>query len=177
LGDTEPYQTFRNFPDLLGGQGAGPFGATRSSHPACPSLIQRGKQLTLRQGGESFVDIHGPDSIRSATYLSTRPISRPVYGLRSAKNNAKQTYDTKSSMASKNRAAVELGRRGGKARARKLTPEQRTEAARKAVAARWAKQRELVSSLSKGTKELLRAVKAREAAQGRGEKPRREKAR
>jgi hypothetical protein len=44
-------------------------------------------------------------------------------------------------MTPKNSAAVELGRRGGKARARKLTPEERREAARKAVEARWAKQR------------------------------------
>lgn len=43
----------------------------------------------------------------------------------------------------KNPAAVELGRRGGlkggRARAEKLTPEQRREIARKAAAARWAK--------------------------------------
>jgi len=43
----------------------------------------------------------------------------------------------------KNPAAVELGRRGGlkggKARAAKLTPEQRQEAARRAAQARWAK--------------------------------------
>jgi hypothetical protein len=43
----------------------------------------------------------------------------------------------------KNRAAVALGRKGGKkggpARAAKLTPEQRSESARKAVQARWAK--------------------------------------
>lgn len=43
----------------------------------------------------------------------------------------------------KNSAAVELGRRGGlkggKARAAKLTPEQRSEIARKAAAARWGK--------------------------------------
>jgi hypothetical protein len=41
----------------------------------------------------------------------------------------------------KDPAAVALGRRGGlkggKARAEKLTPEQRSEAARKAAAARW----------------------------------------
>jgi hypothetical protein len=40
-------------------------------------------------------------------------------------------------------AAVALGRRGGlkggKARAKKLTPEQRSESARKAAAARWRK--------------------------------------
>lgn len=43
----------------------------------------------------------------------------------------------------KNPAAVELGRlgglKGGKARAEKLTPEQRSEIARNAVKARWAK--------------------------------------
>jgi hypothetical protein len=43
----------------------------------------------------------------------------------------------------KDPAAVALGRRGGlkggKARAAKLTPEQRSEAARKAAAARWQK--------------------------------------
>jgi hypothetical protein len=43
----------------------------------------------------------------------------------------------------KNAAAVELGRagglKGGKARAAKMTPKQRSEAARKAALARWAK--------------------------------------
>jgi hypothetical protein len=46
----------------------------------------------------------------------------------------------------KNPAAVALGRRGGKkggpARAAKLTPRQRSESARKAVEARWAKAKE-----------------------------------
>ncbi len=37
----------------------------------------------------------------------------------------------------KNKAAVELGRKGGKARAEKLTPEQRAKIARKAAKARW----------------------------------------
>jgi hypothetical protein len=35
--------------------------------------------------------------------------------------------------------AVALGRKGGKARLQKLTPEQRSEIARRAVLARWAK--------------------------------------
>jgi len=35
--------------------------------------------------------------------------------------------------------AVALGRKGGKARLQKMTPEQRSELARKAVSARWAK--------------------------------------
>ncbi len=37
----------------------------------------------------------------------------------------------------KNKAAVELGRKGGKARAAKMTPERRAEIARKAAAKRW----------------------------------------
>jgi hypothetical protein len=37
----------------------------------------------------------------------------------------------------KNRAAVELGRRGAKARLKKLTPEKRSEVARTAAMARW----------------------------------------
>lgn len=37
--------------------------------------------------------------------------------------------------------AVALGRRGGKARLQKMTPEKRREVARKAIAARWAKAR------------------------------------
>lgn len=39
----------------------------------------------------------------------------------------------------KNPAAVALGRRGAKVRMKKLTPEQRSEIARRAVQARWAK--------------------------------------
>lgn len=45
----------------------------------------------------------------------------------------------------KNAAAVELGRRGGlrggKARAESMTPEERSAAAKKAIAARWGKNR------------------------------------
>ena len=37
----------------------------------------------------------------------------------------------------KNKAAVELGRKGGKARAKKLTPEQRSGIARAAAKSRW----------------------------------------
>jgi hypothetical protein len=49
-------------------------------------------------------------------------------------------------MAEKNPAAVALGKlggaKGGKARAEKLTPEQRSEIARKAAKARWDKKRQ-----------------------------------
>jgi hypothetical protein len=39
----------------------------------------------------------------------------------------------------KDQAAAALGRKGGKARAEKMTPAQRAEAARKAAAKRWGK--------------------------------------
>ena len=39
----------------------------------------------------------------------------------------------------KNKAAVELGRKGGKARAEKMSPERRSEIAKKAAATRWRK--------------------------------------
>jgi hypothetical protein len=41
----------------------------------------------------------------------------------------------------KNQAAVELGRRGGLARKRKLTPEQLSAIGKRAAAARWKKSR------------------------------------
>lgn len=39
----------------------------------------------------------------------------------------------------KNAAAVELGKKGGRARAESMTPEKRAEIARKAAAKRWGK--------------------------------------
>ncbi len=42
----------------------------------------------------------------------------------------------------KDKAAVELGRKGGKARAKKMTPERRREIARNAARARWRRHRE-----------------------------------
>ena len=55
----------------------------------------------------------------------------------------------------KNKAAQELGRlgglKGGKARAEKLTSEQKSEIARKAANARWAKKRQQEESESEET--------------------------
>ena len=49
-------------------------------------------------------------------------------------------------MTEKNKAAQELGRlgglKGGKERARRMTPKERSESARKAAKARWAKKRQ-----------------------------------
>ncbi len=41
----------------------------------------------------------------------------------------------------KNKAAQELGRKGGRARAEKISPERRREIAKKAAQARWSKDR------------------------------------
>lgn len=53
-----------------------------------------------------------------------------------------EAAEPKEQQPEKNPAAVELGRlgglKGGKARAKKLTPEQRSEIAKRAAAARWA---------------------------------------
>jgi hypothetical protein len=82
-----------------------------------------------------------------------------------------EARDKNALMTPKNSAAVELGRRGGEARARKLTPEERREAARKAVEARWAKHRKLAAEISEGTSNLLRIAKAndRKAAKARSD--------
>lgn len=48
----------------------------------------------------------------------------------------------KKAVGNKNPDAVSLGSRGGKARARNLTPEQRREIASKAAKARWSKTNE-----------------------------------
>jgi hypothetical protein len=45
-----------------------------------------------------------------------------------------------------------LGKKGGKARAKNLTRQQRTDAARRAAEARWAKTRKLVDQVTEGAK-------------------------
>lgn len=59
--------------------------------------------------------------------------------------------------------ASQFARKGGKARAKKLTPEQRTESARKAVEARWEKQRKLAKEIKEGSAALLRKAQAAQA--------------
>jgi hypothetical protein len=48
-------------------------------------------------------------------------------------------HDKNAVMAKKNQAAVELGRKGGKATAENMTPEERIEKMRRAAQARWSK--------------------------------------
>jgi hypothetical protein len=68
---------------------------------------------------------------------------------------------------------AKFGKQGGKARARKLTPEQRSEAARNAVQARWAKMDKLMKEITTGTKELLRVAEKKEKQLAGKNKPRR----
>jgi len=51
-----------------------------------------------------------------------------------------------SAMKRKNQAAAALGRKGGKARAKNLTPEELSEQGRKAVMARWNKRKKKLDS-------------------------------
>jgi len=62
-------------------------------------------------------------------------------------------------MSPKNAAAVSLGRKGGQARAKNLTPEQRSEASRKAVEARWAKTQKSLDELVEKNERWLKAHK------------------
>lgn len=76
-------------------------------------------------------------------------------------------------MSPKNPAAVALGRRGGRARVRNQTPEQRRESARNAAVARWAREkaelREVTAEILEGTKRLEAKIAARTKA--KKEKP------
>ena len=65
-----------------------------------------------------------------------------------------------------------LGKKGGKARAQNMTREERAEAARKAVQARWKKQDErlqtVVDEITVGTKALIRRQKRQAKTKKRG---------
>ena len=52
------------------------------------------------------------------------------------------------------RLVAEMGRKGGKASAAALTPEQRSERARRAVTARWSKRAESASGAREGKAKL-----------------------
>ena len=64
-------------------------------------------------------------------------IGNAVKVMRIATGEEEEEYE----VDGKNKAAVELGRKGGKARAAKMTPEQRRKIAKRAAEVRWAKDR------------------------------------
>jgi hypothetical protein len=57
---------------------------------------------------------------------------------------------------------AKFGKQGGKARAKNMTPEERSEAARKAVAARWAKTDKALAELEKRSIETAAKIEALE---------------
>ena len=60
-------------------------------------------------------------------------VANAVKVMRIATGEEEEEFDDEG----KNKAAVELGKKGGKARAKKMTAEQRSEIARKAATRRW----------------------------------------
>ena len=90
---------------------------------------------------------------------SVKNYSRSIFKhFRTASHGSGELRDKNDIVTRKNQAAVELGRRGGKARVENQTPQERSDSARRAALARWAKQKaeltELVSDISERTKEL-----------------------
>jgi hypothetical protein len=57
---------------------------------------------------------------------------------------------------------AKFGKEGGKTRAKNMSPEQRSEAARKAVAARWAKTDRTLARMEKTSVQLAQKAKALE---------------
>jgi hypothetical protein len=89
---------------------------------------------------EFFLGRHAHNFIRDATYCKKNYIFHGFNRLRGATyKGCRKSMRQWGSMPPKNAAAVALGRKGGHARAKKLTAEQRSESARKAVQARWQK--------------------------------------
>lgn len=68
-------------------------------------------------------------------------VSNAVKIARIAVGEEEEEFDTPDGKA-KDPAAVSMGKRGGKARAEKMSPERRREIAREAAAARWRAKRD-----------------------------------
>jgi hypothetical protein len=62
-------------------------------------------------------------------------IGNAVRVMEIATGQREEEFDTANE--GKDKAAAELGRKGGKARAKKMTPERRAEIAKRAAASRW----------------------------------------
>lgn len=64
-------------------------------------------------------------------------IANAVTVMRIATGEEPEEYDTPEKSSRKDPAAVSMGKRGGKARAEKMTPERRAEIAKRAAESRW----------------------------------------
>ena len=69
---------------------------------------------------------------------------------------------------------AKFGRKGGKATAKKMTPEERTEKMRRAAQARWAKEKQQIETslheINETTERLARAAQTRWAKKDKKEK-------
>jgi len=118
--------------------------------------------MALSQSVKAFIDCHVATVY--AALSSVKNYIRPSFiQLQSAAYSSLKRHGKNVAMPPKDSAAVSLGRKGGKATARNRSPEERIEAARKAVEARWAKQRKLVKEIKEGSAALLRKAQAAQA--------------
>ena len=96
----------------------------------------------LRGFAQKIPEIGSGRSLLGALSVLVRHIDLILLGLVVPNRSRSHCY----MIEEKDPAAVELGRRGGKkggpARAAKMTPEERSESARKAAKARWDKKRQ-----------------------------------
>jgi hypothetical protein len=110
--------------------------------------------VPFRQFVDTFINRHA-----AILYAALRTVKNSIcssfFWLHSAAYSCPELRGTNETMAPKNAAAVALGRRGGKATAQNRTAEQRSDSARKAVEARWAKLKRITTEIDEGTKALL----------------------
>jgi hypothetical protein len=78
-------------------------------------------------------------------------------------------------MTRKNPAAVALGRKGGRSRAQKLSPNERSESARRAAEARWEKNQKRIESALEEITANTRTLLKRSKAKARARRPREKK--
>ena len=130
-----------------------------------------GEQLEVhRQGFDSLVDIpissiHAPYYV-AVTYLKVF-ICRIFLRIRGRYVRFATASYRLTEMTTLSEHLSRLGTKGGKARAKNMTPEARSDSARKAVEARWAKQKaelkKLASEITQGSKALLKKAQRRQA--------------
>jgi hypothetical protein len=77
------------------------------------------------------------DSAKAACETTTREVRHARQTTEKAKRDVRGTRKRPSTSDGKSLAAVELGRKGGAARARKLSQRQRSAVAKKAAKSRW----------------------------------------
>jgi hypothetical protein len=77
------------------------------------------------------------DTAKEASEATTRRVQRARQTTAKIKRDVRRKRPKPDTGDGKSKAAVELGRKGGAARARQLTPQQRSAVARKAAKTRW----------------------------------------